>query len=40
VSGDGVDQDENVAIAETKVFEPDEFIRVDTVTGKNVAYVG
>ena len=40
VSGDGVDQDENVAIAGTKGFEPDKSIRIDTVTDKKVPYVG
>jgi uncharacterized protein GlcG (DUF336 family) len=40
VSGDGVDQDENVAIAGTKGFEPDESIRIDIVTDKKVSYVG
>jgi len=40
VSGDGVDQDENVAIAGTKGFEPDKSIRIDIVTDKKVSYVG
>jgi uncharacterized protein GlcG (DUF336 family) len=38
VSGDGVDQDENVAFAGTKGFEPDESIRIDTVTNGGVPY--
>ncbi len=38
VSGDGVDQDENVAFAGAKGFEPDESIRVDTATNGGVPY--
>ena len=38
VSGDGVDQDENVAVAATADFEPPCAIRVDTVTDGGVAY--
>jgi len=39
VSGDGVDQDENVAEAGAGAFMPPEVIRVDTVTGGDVSYV-
>jgi uncharacterized protein GlcG (DUF336 family) len=38
VSGDGVDQDEVVAVAGAKGFEPPAAIRVDTVTGGKVVY--
>jgi len=38
VSGDGVEQDENVAEAGTKGFEAENAIRVDTVTGGGVPY--
>ena len=38
VSGDGVEQDENVAEAGTKGFEAPKSIRVDTVTNNGVPY--
>ncbi len=38
VSGDGVNQDEIVAIAGATGFEPPEAIRIDTVTGGAVPY--
>ncbi len=38
VSGDGVEQDENVAEAGAAGFEPIEAIRIDTVTKGGVAY--
>jgi len=38
VSGDGVDQDENVAIGGAAGFEPPCAIKVDTVTDGGVAY--
>ena len=38
VSGDGVEQDENVAEAGALGFEPIEAIRIDTVTNGGVAY--
>jgi uncharacterized protein GlcG (DUF336 family) len=38
VSGDGVEQDENVAEAGTKGFEAPKAIRVDTVTNNGVPY--
>ncbi|MFW5682762.1 MAG: GlcG/HbpS family heme-binding protein [Phycisphaeraceae bacterium] len=38
VSGDGVEQDENVAEAAAEGFEPVEAIRIDTVTDGNVPY--
>ncbi len=38
VSGDGVDQDENVAEAAAKGFEPPKAVRIDTVTGASVSY--
>lgn len=38
VSGDGVEQDENVAEAGAVGFEPIEAIRIDTVTNGGVAY--
>ena len=38
VSGDGVDQDENVAEAGAGGFEPPKAIRVDTVLGKDGLY--
>ncbi len=38
VSGDGVDQDEAVAVAGAKGFEPPAAIRIDTVTGGSVPY--
>ena len=38
VSGDGVDQDENVAEAGASGFEPPRAIRVDTVLGKEGLY--
>ncbi|KKT05428.1 MAG: hypothetical protein UV78_C0023G0008 [Parcubacteria group bacterium GW2011_GWA2_43_17] len=40
VSGDGVDKDENVAIAGAKNFEAPEAIRVDVVTRNLVSYKG
>lgn len=40
VSGDGVDQDENVAIGGAAGFEPPCAIRVDTVTKGAVKYTG
>ena len=40
VSGDGVDQDENVALAGSKGFEPAEPIRIDKVTDGAVLYTG
>ncbi len=40
VSGDGVDQDENVAVGGAAGFEPPCAIRVDTVTGDGVSYTG
>lgn len=39
VSGDGVDQDEQIAQAGARGFEPPEAIRVDTVTDNAVPYV-
>ncbi len=39
VSGDGVEQDENVAEAGAKGFETPTAIRVDTVTRNQVAYI-
>ncbi len=39
VSGDGVKPDENVAQAGTVGFEPDEAIRIDTVTDGAVPYI-
>ena len=39
VSGDGVEEDENVAEAGTAGFEPPKAIRVDTVTGGGVPYL-
>jgi uncharacterized protein GlcG (DUF336 family) len=39
VSGDGVEQDENVAEAGAKGFETPTAIRVDTVTNNQVAYL-
>ena len=39
VSGDGVDQDEKVALAGSKGFEPPDVIRIDKVTGNAVPYV-
>jgi uncharacterized protein GlcG (DUF336 family) len=38
VSGDGVEEDENVAEAGTKGFDAPKAIRVDTVTGNGVPY--
>jgi len=38
VSGDGVDQDEQVALAGAAGFEPPDAIRVDKVTGNAVPY--
>ena len=38
VSGDGVEEDENVAQAGAKGFGPPRAIRIDTVTGGGVAY--
>ena len=38
VSGDGVDQDEHVALAGAKGFEAPKAIRVDTVTNNGVPY--
>lgn len=38
VSGDGVEQDENVADAGAKGFEPPKAIRIDTVTDGGVPY--
>ncbi len=38
VSGDGVDEDEAVALAGAKGFEAPEAIRVDTVTGNSLPY--
>lgn len=38
VSGDGVEQDENVADAGAKGYEPDKAIRIDTVTDGGVPY--
>jgi len=38
VSGDGVDQDEEVAVAGAKGFEAPKAIRVDTVSGGKVPY--
>lgn len=38
VSGDGVEEDENVAEAGTKEFEAPEAIRIDTVTNGGVPY--
>jgi uncharacterized protein GlcG (DUF336 family) len=38
VSGDGVDQDEHVAVAGAKGFEAPKAIRVDTVTNNGVPY--
>jgi len=38
VSGDGVEEDENVAEAGAKGFEPTKAIRVDTVTSGSVVY--
>jgi uncharacterized protein GlcG (DUF336 family) len=38
VSGDGVDQDETVAVAGSKGFEAPKAIRVDTVSGGKVPY--
>ena len=38
VSGDGVEQDENVAEAGTKGFEAPKAIRIDTVTNNGVPY--
>ncbi len=40
VSGDGVDQDERVALAGAAGFEPPDAIRVDKVTGNAVPYIG
>jgi len=40
VSGDGVDQDENVAIGGAAGFEPPCVIKVDTVTKGGVDYTG
>jgi len=40
VSGDGVDQDEIVAFKGARGFYPPEAIRIDTVTGGEVNYVG
>ena len=40
VSGDGVDQDEKVALAGSKGFEADSAIRVNTVTDNSVPYIG
>lgn len=39
VSGDGVEEDENVAEAGAKGFEPASAIRIDTVTGGGVPYI-
>ena len=39
VSGDGVDEDEAVALAGAAGFEAPEAIRVDKVTGGSVPYV-
>ena len=39
VSGDGVDEDEAVALAGTRGFEPPEALRIDKVTGGKVPYV-
>jgi hypothetical protein len=38
VSGDGVEQDENVAEAGAKGFEAPKAIRIDTVTNNGVPY--
>jgi hypothetical protein len=38
VSGDGVEQDENVAAAGSKGFEAPKAIRVDTVTNGGVPF--
>jgi uncharacterized protein GlcG (DUF336 family) len=38
VSGDGVEQDENVAEAGARGFEPPDVIRIDRATGNEVAY--
>ena len=38
VSGDGVEEDENVAEAGAKGFEPTDAIRIDRVTGDGVPY--
>ncbi|MFA6716832.1 MAG: heme-binding protein [Victivallales bacterium] len=40
VSGDGVDQDENVAIRGAAGFEPPPAIKVDTVTSGGIDYIG
>ena len=39
VSGDGVDQDEKIALAGSKGFEPNLTIRIDTVSDNSIPYI-